>query len=217
MTLKVNEIFYSVSGEGFNIGIPSVFVRLSGCNLASCPWCDSKFSWIEGKEMTIEEILNEIEKYPTELVTLTGGEPCLQQRELSELCFYLQGKYDIEIETNGTITPEDFPYGITWNISPKLPLSANGPGFVVDYFREYSRLFNFKFVIKTVADLEEMEHFLEGNKISEFNTKYLMPQCTSVEKMKKILPMLIEYAKNHKNFRVTPRLQILSFGNVRGK
>jgi hypothetical protein len=61
-----------------------------------------------------------------------------------------------------------------------------------------------------------MERFLVENKIDEFNTKYLMPQCITVETMQEILPKLIEYAKNHKNFRVTPRLQILAFGNVRG-
>jgi organic radical activating enzyme len=216
LTLKVCEIFFSVQGEGLNIGKPAVFVRLSGCNLR-CPWCDSSFSWSEGKKMTVDEVLEEISKYPTaELVTITGGEPLLRKEELFELCFNLQGHYYIEVETNGTIEPGELSFYVTtWNISPKLS-SANGPGTVVDFFKEYNKRFNFKFVIKAVEDLNEMEQFLKENNINEFNTRYLMPQCTLTEEMKTILPMLIEYAKKHSNFRVTPRLQILAYGNKRG-
>lgn len=219
MTLKVSEIFYSVSGEGPYLGTPSIFLRLAGCDL-SCPFCDSKYSWSEGKEMSVEEVAEEIMKYPAEHLIVTGGEPLLQQEELAQLFELLQGYsyYFREIETNGTIEPiEPLRFYIDeWNISPKLP-SANGPGIVARYFRKCDNSFNFKFVLKTVADLREMEIFLKDNDICmTCNNFYLMPQAITNEEQVEALPILIEYAKYHTHFRVTPRLQILAYGNKRG-
>lgn len=99
--MKVNEIFYSVQGEGKNTGIPMVFVRLAGCNLC-CDFCDTKYAFEAGKEMTVGEILSEREKYPSKWVCITGGEPFIQP--LDELVGRLKADGSlIQIETNGTI------------------------------------------------------------------------------------------------------------------
>jgi 7-carboxy-7-deazaguanine synthase len=76
--MRISEIFYSIQGEGRLLGVPSVFVRTSGCNLR-CRWCDTPYtSWQpEGKTWSVEKILGEIAKYPTRLVVFTGGEPLL--------------------------------------------------------------------------------------------------------------------------------------------
>lgn len=96
---KINEIFYSIQGEGYNAGSAAVFIRFSGCNLA-CPFCDTQHK--EGTLMTTEDICNEIRQYPTLLVVLTGGEPALYIDD--ELCsaIHAMGKM-IAIETNGTV------------------------------------------------------------------------------------------------------------------
>lgn len=95
---KINEIFYSIQGEGYNAGRAAVFVRFSGCNL-QCPFCDTAHT--DGTPMTLEEICADIQPYPAELVVLTGGEPTLfADRQLCD-AIHSQGK-QIAIETNGT-------------------------------------------------------------------------------------------------------------------
>ena len=96
---KINEIFYSIQGEGYRTGTPAVFIRFSGCNL-KCPFCDTQHS--SGREMSDEEIIKEICFYPTRFVVLTGGEPGLQvDREFINK-LHQAGKF-IQIETNGTV------------------------------------------------------------------------------------------------------------------
>ena len=104
--MLISEIFYSVQGEGELTGVPSVFIRTSGCNLR-CRWCDTPYaSWNpEGTEMSIDQILAEVEKHPAAHVVLTGGEPMVA-RGIHELAARLRavGKH-ITIETAGTIAP----------------------------------------------------------------------------------------------------------------
>ncbi len=116
---RVNEIFYTLQGEGAHSGIPAVFVRFSGCNLR-CPWCDTDFT--DCTEMTAEQIVAEVvELYdiPNErhkMCVLTGGEPSLQVDKPLIDALHEAGFY-IGIETNGT---RPFPEGIDWiTCSPK--------------------------------------------------------------------------------------------------
>ena len=110
---KINEIFYSLQGEGFHTGTPAVFVRFSGCNL-KCTFCDTRHE--DGMLMTDEAILAEVQKYPARMVILTGGEPSLWIDEAFIALLHRAGKY-ICIETNGT---RPLPEGIDWvTCSPK--------------------------------------------------------------------------------------------------
>ena len=110
-TYKINEIFYSLQGEGFYTGTPSVFVRFSGCNL-SCPFCDTDHN--QGVMMTADEIAAAVNAYPASHVVLTGGEPSLFVDD--ELTAALQGHF-IAIETNGT---HPVAAGVDWiTMSPK--------------------------------------------------------------------------------------------------
>ena len=110
---KINEIFYSLQGEGFHTGTPAVFVRFSGCNL-KCPFCDTLHE--AGKMMTDGQILAEVMKYPAHMVILTGGEPGLFVDEALVQVLHDSGKY-VCIETNGT---QVLPESIDWvTCSPK--------------------------------------------------------------------------------------------------
>ena len=110
---KINEIFYSLQGEGFHTGTPAVFIRFSGCNL-KCPFCDTQHE--EGRLMTDEDILKEVNQYPTPTIILTGGEPSLWIDEALIDLLHQNGKY-ICIETNGT---KPLPAHIDWvTCSPK--------------------------------------------------------------------------------------------------
>ena len=110
---KINEIFYSLQGEGFHTGTPAVFVRFSGCNL-KCPFCDTRHE--TGTLMTDEQILEEVQKYPARMVILTGGEPSLFVDEDLVRSLHQAGKY-VSIETNGT---HALPDTLDWvTCSPK--------------------------------------------------------------------------------------------------
>ena len=116
---KINEIFYSIQGEGFHTGTPAIFVRFSGCNLA-CSFCDTDHQ--SGVLMSDHEIVAEIEKYPAKHVVLTGGEPGLFLTvELINL-IKSKEKY-IQVETNGT---KELPANIDWiTCSPKAGGALN--------------------------------------------------------------------------------------------
>ncbi|MBQ2485244.1 MAG: radical SAM protein [Muribaculaceae bacterium] len=117
--IKVNEIFYSLQGEGYHTGTPSVFVRLSGCNLR-CAFCDTQHE--AGTPMSIPAIVHEVMRYPVaRLIVLTGGEPALWVDEALLTALHLTGKR-IAIETNGT---RHLPEGIDWvTLSPKTGMQG---------------------------------------------------------------------------------------------
>lgn len=115
---KINEIFYSLQGEGYHVGTPAVFIRFSGCNLR-CPFCDTAHE--DGRMMTDREILDEISKYPSRHVVLTGGEPSLFIDSDFVQSLHGQGRY-VAVETNGT---HPLPAEVDWiTCSPKVGLAA---------------------------------------------------------------------------------------------
>ena len=98
MKLNVNEIFYSLQGEGGRVGEPSIFIRLTECNLA-CSFCDTDFA--EGDDMTLEQIGDVISAYPCKWIIWTGGEPTIQLND-AHVAFFKEKGYKQAIETNGT-------------------------------------------------------------------------------------------------------------------
>ena len=124
---KVNEIFYSLQGEGFNTGTASVFIRLSGCNL-HCAFCDTRHE--EGTMMSLPAIVERVMQYPNApLIVLTGGEPSLWiDEDFVNGLKTMTGKR-IAIETNGT---HPLPHGIDWvTLSPKAGIGESGDAPVV--------------------------------------------------------------------------------------
>jgi 7-carboxy-7-deazaguanine synthase len=153
--MKISEIFYSIEGEGIEIGRREVFIRLSGCNLR-CRWCDTKYALKNGKEKSVKEIIQEIRKYPCKNVSITGGEPLLQREELLELIKQLKTlDYWIQINTNGTIFDEEiFKLVDLISMDCKCPSSGMKSNFEV--LKETDKLFSpktqFKFVISDKED-----------------------------------------------------------------
>ena len=120
--MKINEIFYSLQGEGFYTGTAAVFIRFSGCNL-KCPFCDTSHE--QGGELTEEDNCQEITGYPCRHVVLTGGEPMLQLTERLITMLHNAGKF-IQVETNGTI-PIESHLPIDWvTCSPKFDFCSRG-------------------------------------------------------------------------------------------
>ncbi len=102
MALRITEIFYSLQGEASRVGLPTVFVRLTGCPLR-CVWCDTEYSFTGGEAATIDAVLAEVSRYPAQQVCVTGGEPLSQKECLPLLTALCDAGYDVSLETSGAL------------------------------------------------------------------------------------------------------------------
>ena len=100
--LRITEIFYSLQGESNTVGLPTVFVRLTGCPLR-CAYCDTAYAFVGGKKVEIADIISQVEKYNTQYVTVTGGEPLAQPNCLELITLLLDKGFTVSLETSGAI------------------------------------------------------------------------------------------------------------------
>ncbi|HTA45604.1 MAG TPA: 7-carboxy-7-deazaguanine synthase QueE [Bryobacteraceae bacterium] len=223
--MRIAEIFYSIQGEGSLMGVPSVFVRTSGCNLR-CSWCDTPYtSWNpEGEDLSIDEILDRTAQFTTARhVVLTGGEPMIAPG-IAELSRRLREReMHITIETAGTVFAEvacDL-----MSISPKLANSTPEGVFRAQHERlrlqpdVLKRLmssydYQLKFVISREQDVNESCTI--ANEVGAPACKViLMPEGVTVETLEERGAWIAELCKRY-GFRFSPRLHIHLYGNRRG-
>ncbi|HML18822.1 MAG TPA: 7-carboxy-7-deazaguanine synthase QueE [Bryobacteraceae bacterium] len=223
--MKISEIFYSIQGEGVLAGVPSVFVRTSGCNLR-CTWCDTAYtSWSpEGCDMSIEEIVREVRVHPSRHVVITGGEPMLFEETVG-LTRALESH--ITIETAGTIyKPVKCDL---MSISPKLansiPVDRESGRWAAQHDRlryqpevlrrligEYE--YQLKFVVSSPEDLGEIATIVDQAG-ADRERVMLMAEGTDAETIRQRAQWIAEVAKRE-GFRYSPRLHIDLWGNRRG-
>jgi len=163
--MKINEIFYSLQGEGSWTGLPNIFIRTTGCNLR-CSFCDTKYAYFKGKEMKIEEIIEKISKYPCKYVCVTGGEPLLQEDVFDLIDKLLKKGYKTSIETNGSISIEKLSNIKSLMISLDIKCPSSGMHEKnclenIDFLKKDDQL---KIVIKNKNDYEYAKKILEQYK-----------------------------------------------------
>jgi len=151
--LKVNEIFYSIQGESSKAGLPCVFVRLTYCNLR-CTYCDTEYAFYEGKDYSVDEIIEEVKKYNCKLVEVTGGEP-LVQNESKELMKQLCDKgFEVLLETAGNMPIEDIDKRVKIIMDLKCPSSGMMKKNLYENTDHLKKTDEVKFVIGTREDYE---------------------------------------------------------------
>ncbi len=214
-TMKVIDIFYSLQGEGFLAGVPSVFVRLAGCPLR-CKWCDTKYAWDErgGKDYSIEEICEEIQKWESRFVIITGGEPMVNS-DLPELAQKIKqlGRH-ITIETAGIVFVPGLACDLM-SISPKLSNAGSVPEEttlrkLIDNYK-----YQLKFVVDSENDLAEIKRTIERIGNVDCGKVMLMPQAATRNELLAKSPMVAEMCKQT-GFVFCQRLQVLVWDNKRG-
>jgi 7-carboxy-7-deazaguanine synthase len=153
--MKINEIFYSIQGEGQWTGLPNIFIRTQGCNLR-CSYCDTKYAYENGREITINKIMKEISKYPCKNVCITGGEPLLQPETEKLIESLSKKKYNILIETNGSIPIDSIKNKKNLMISMdiKCPSSKMSENNNFNNIKKLKIKDQIKFVIQNKKDYE---------------------------------------------------------------
>ena len=238
------EIFFSLQGEGKNIGMPSVFIRTSTCNL-HCYWCDTAYTWnwtgtrfahsrdgekphkFDQEEQSIDvssEFLAEhVRAFACRNIVLTGGEPLLQHNEASQFMRALRGEddeYHFEVETNGTLKPSELFDSLInqYNVSPKLSNARCSEKLRLRHeplsFFALSHKAYFKFVVSSEGDLEEVLALQERYQFPSSRT-YLMPEGTRDDIINARSHWMIESCKQL-GFNYSDRLHVRLWGDDRG-
>lgn len=182
--MKVNEIFYSLQGEGFNTGRAAVFVRLAGCNLR-CPFCDTSHCTFE--DITEKKIVDTVALHPANLVVITGGEPALQLTETLVDKIHAIGK-TVAVETNGTLP---LPENVDWiTVSPKQDFVGEAGKCVITRANE----------VKVIFD---GEHPVSDCGITAGH--YFVQPCDTgnADKNRKIRDLCIDFVKNNPKWRLS--------------
>jgi 7-carboxy-7-deazaguanine synthase len=224
--MKIAEIFYSIQGEGTLAGVPSVFVRTSGCNLR-CSWCDTPYtSWNpEGVEMAIPEILARVAEFPARHTVVTGGEPMVAKGMAELLQSLRDAGQHLTVETAGTVFA---PVACDlMSISPKL--SNSTPTQDAYWAKQHDKLrinidvlrrlmdlcdYQLKFVVSVPEDLPEIHAILESTN-AETDKVILMPEGTDPVRLREKAVWLAEICKSE-GFRYGPRLHVDIWGDRRG-
>ena len=226
--MRVNEIFYSLQGEGFLAGVPSVFTRLAGCPLR-CKWCDTKYAWEQtsGQDYSIAQIVQTVQQWDCKFVVLTGGEPMINS-DLPQLVQELKAAdKHITIETAGIAFIPDLACDLM-SISPKLSNSTPTDSELAAV-HEDSRLdiaalrklidnyeYQLKFVVDSETDLSEIKQTLKEIGNVDLEKVMLMPQAVTRDELLAKSSMVAEMCKQT-GFAFSQRLQVLLWNNQKGR
>lgn len=230
--MQIAEIFYSLQGEGALTGVPSVFVRASGCNLR-CVWCDTKYaSWKpEGGESTVAAVVAAVARHPARHVVLTGGEP-MAAEDIRPLAAALKSHgLHVTVETNGTLAPEGIAVDLA-SLSPKLRNSEPDAGVypreaqlqtearrwnlaaLRDWIDAYD--YQLKFVVSGEGDVAEFQQLLARlERPVPPERIMLMPEGVDAATLRGRDALLVDLCKRF-GYRYCRRLHIDLFGNTRG-
>lgn len=225
LRFKVSEIFDSVQGEGPSAGTACTFLRLAGCNLR-CSYCDTAYSWDWTRyeyaaHVVVYELATLVERLSSaQRLVVTGGEPLLQQRHLRHLFAALPETLTIEIETNGTVTPDPALCQRVnqWNVSPKLansgePAERRVADAALRALRDTGRAW-LKFVVTTTAEADEALNW--ANELGwPLERTQLMPLAATRAELAKSLPVVRTLARE-RGVWLSPRLHIERWDGRRG-
>jgi 7-carboxy-7-deazaguanine synthase len=165
--MKVSEIFHSIQGEGIYMGLPMSFIRVTGCNL-KCKWCDTKYAYTEGFELSLNDIIERLRAYPCNNVCLTGGEPMIQKEMPVLVKLLIKNGFTVYLETNGSVFLGALPKSKSLYISMDIKCPSCGEEQKMNFtnLEILGEGDQVKFIIADDEDYEYAKEIMENHPIS---------------------------------------------------
>ena len=167
--LKINEIYKSIQGESTYTGIPTVFVRTSGCPLR-CSFCDTTYAFFEGSKMSIEKVLEKITAFNTSYICITGGEPLIQKDIFELMQRFCDKDYNVSLETSGALSCQKVDPRVKKIVDVKTPDSGEKGSFLLENIKYINSRDEIKFVICSQEDFNWAVEFVREH--------HLLKKCT---------------------------------------
>ncbi|HJW25701.1 MAG TPA: 7-carboxy-7-deazaguanine synthase QueE [Rhodocyclaceae bacterium] len=212
MTLRISEIFFSLQGEASRVGLPTVFVRLTGCPLR-CTWCDTAYAFTGGQAMEIDAVLAEVGRHPTRHVCVTGGEPLAQKGCLELLTALCDRGYDVSLETSGALDVAAVDPRVSRIMDLKAPDSGESGRNRWENLACLTGKDEIKIVVASRGDYEWAREAIARERLAERCPVLLSPAHGSVEPAE-----LAEWiVADGLAVRFQLQLHKVLWGNMRGK
>lgn len=212
MALRITEIFFSLQGEAARAGLPTVFIRLTGCPLR-CTWCDTTYSFTGGEPATIDSVLTEVAKYPAHQVCVTGGEPLSQKECLPLLVALCDAGYDVSLETSGALDISAVDPRVSRIMDLKAPDSGESDKNRWENLPFLNQRDEIKIVIASRADYAWAKRVISDHDLNKCCMVLLSPAQGLVDPTQ-LAEWIIE---DGLNVRFQMQLHKLLWGNMKGK
>jgi 7-carboxy-7-deazaguanine synthase len=212
LALRITEIFYSLQGEASRVGLPTIFVRLTGCPLR-CVWCDTEYSFTGGAAATIESVLAEVAQYPARQVCVTGGEPLSQKECLPLLSALCDAGYDVSLETSGALDISAVDPRVSRIMDLKAPDSGESDKNLWANLEFLNSRDEIKIVIASLADYEWARAVLGERQLTQCCPVLFSPAQGQIEAAD-LARWILE---DGLPIRFQLQLHKLLWGNMRGK
>ena len=209
-TLRINEIFYSIQGESSRIGMPTVFVRLTGCPMR-CTYCDTAYAFHEGQQKEIEEIIQEIKKFDTNYVTVTGGEPLAQKNCIELMNQLCELGYQVSLETGGALDIKDVHSKVKIILDVKTPKSNEDKNNFWPNLANIRTNDEIKFVIQDYEDFSWSMDIIEKYQLNQ--SQILFSPVYKVLENEQLAEWIL---KHQLNVRLQLQLHKILWGEKKG-
>ena len=210
--LKINEIFFSIQGESLNTGIPTVFVRLTGCPLR-CNYCDTKYAFKEGVKMSLSNIIKKIKSYDSRFITITGGEPLAQHNVYSLIDLLLDKSFTVSIETSNGLSIEKINKHVDIVLDIKTPGSGECEKNIIDNYQFLKKTDQVKFVICDINDYLWTKDYIYTYNLHQICNVFLSPSYDEMP----IRFLADNILKDKLPARLQTQLHKIIWDNERGK
>lgn len=209
-TLRINEIFYSIQGESSLIGMPTVFVRLTGCPMR-CTYCDTAYAFHDGQQQEIEEVIQEIKNFDTNYVTVTGGEPLAQKNCIDLMNQLCELGYQVSLETGGALDIKDVHAKVKIILDVKTPKSNEDKNNFWPNLANIRANDEIKFVIQDYEDFSWSIDIIEKFQLNQ--SQILFSPVHNVLANKQLAEWIL---KHQLNVRLQLQLHKILWGEKKG-
>ena len=211
-TLIINEIFHSIQGETSRTGLPTTFIRLTGCPLR-CSYCDTEYAFTDGSKMSFDEIIEILKKYNSKYLTVTGGEPLAQKNVLLFLEKVCSLNYSVSIETSNCIDISSIDSRVSIILDVKTPASNESDKNKIENYKYLKSKDEIKFVICNKDDFIWAKEYISEHNLDNYCPVLFSPSYDEMP-IAELAELIIEHSLN---VRLQTQLHKVIWGNINGR